>query len=31
MRYKTLEDINDELFINFLKEVEKHKNKTFLK
>ncbi len=31
MRYKALEDINDELFINILKEVEKHKNKTFLK
>ncbi|WP_299337009.1 DUF1801 domain-containing protein [uncultured Psychroserpens sp.] len=31
MRYKTLEDIDDELFINILKEVEKHKNKSFLK
>ncbi|MEH6538114.1 MAG: DUF1801 domain-containing protein [Psychroserpens sp.] len=31
MRYKTLEDINDELFISILKEVEKHKNKSFLK
>lgn len=31
MRYKTLEDINDELFINILIEVEKHKNKSFLK
>jgi hypothetical protein len=31
MRYKTLEDINDELFINILKELEKHKNKSFLK
>ena len=31
MRYKTLEDINDAVFIAILKEVEKHKNKSFLK
>ncbi|WP_425077550.1 DUF1801 domain-containing protein [Psychroserpens sp. S379A] len=31
MRYKSLEDINDELLILILKEVEKHKNKSFLK
>lgn len=31
MRYKTLEDINDDIFIAILKEVEKHKNKSFLK
>ena len=31
MRYKILEDIDDELFIKILKEVEKHKNKSFLK
>jgi hypothetical protein len=31
MRYKKLEDINDDLFILILKEVEKHKNKSFLK
>ncbi|MCK8480141.1 DUF1801 domain-containing protein [Psychroserpens algicola] len=31
MRYKTLDDIDDQLFINILKEVEKHKNKSFLK
>ena len=31
LRYKTLEDIDDTLFINILEEVEKHKNKSFLK
>nr|WP_321242994.1 DUF1801 domain-containing protein [uncultured Psychroserpens sp.] len=31
MRYKSLDDIDDVLFINILKEVEKHKNKSFLK
>ena len=31
MRYKTLDDIDDEIFIAILKEVEKHKNKSFLK
>lgn len=31
MRYQTLDDINDEIFIAILKEVEKHKNKSFLK
>lgn len=31
MRYKTLDDIDDALFIAILKEVEKHKNKSFLK
>ena len=31
MRYKTLESIDDEIFISILKEVEKHKNKSFLK
>ncbi|WP_204346411.1 DUF1801 domain-containing protein [Psychroserpens algicola] len=31
MRYKMLDDIDDQLFINILKEVEKHKNKSFLK
>nr|WP_321236254.1 DUF1801 domain-containing protein [uncultured Psychroserpens sp.] len=31
MRYKALDDINDEVFIAILKEVEKHKNKSFLK
>ncbi|MDG5492663.1 DUF1801 domain-containing protein [Psychroserpens sp. SPM9] len=31
MRYKTLDAIDDDLFIAILKEVEKHKNKSFLK
>ncbi len=31
MRYKALAEIDDQLFINILKEVEKHKNKSFLK
>lgn len=31
MRYKTLDDIDDEIFIAILKDVEKHKNKSFLK
>ena len=31
MRYKTLDDINDDLFIRILKEVEQHKHKSFLK
>ncbi|WP_047545149.1 DUF1801 domain-containing protein [Psychroserpens sp. Hel_I_66] len=31
MRYKNLDDIDDQLFVNILKEVEKYKNKSFLK
>jgi hypothetical protein len=31
MRYKSLDDINDALFIKILKAVEKHKNTSFLK
>jgi hypothetical protein len=31
LRYKILEDINDEIFIRILKEVESFKNKSFLK
>ena len=31
MRYKNLEDINDDFLLQILKEVEKHKNKSFLK
>ena len=31
LRYKTVEDINDTIFIAVLKEVEQHKNKSFLK
>lgn len=31
LRYKTLEDIDDAIFILILKEVETHKNKSFLK
>lgn len=31
LRYKSLEEINEELFIRIIKEVEKHKNKSFLK
>ena len=31
LRYKTLNEINDEVFILILKEVEKHKNKSFFK
>ncbi|WP_040278869.1 DUF1801 domain-containing protein [Psychroserpens damuponensis] len=31
MRYRTLEAIDDDLFIKILKEVEKYKNKSFLK
>lgn len=31
LRYKTVEDIDDSIFIAVLKEVEKHKNKSFLK
>lgn len=31
LRYKTVEDINDAVFILILKEVEQHKNKSFFK
>ena len=31
LRYKTLEDIDETIFIAVLKEVEQHKNKSFLK
>ncbi|SDS02668.1 protein of unknown function (DU1801) [Formosa sp. Hel1_31_208] len=31
LRYNTLDDINDEILIRILEEVEKHKNKSFLK
>lgn len=31
LRYKTLDEIDDNVFILILKEVEKHKNKSFLK
>lgn len=31
LRYKSLEDIDDSVFIAIMKEVAKHKNKSFLK
>lgn len=31
LRYKKVEDIDDTIFITILKEVEQHKNKSFLK
>jgi hypothetical protein len=30
LRFKTLDDINDKIFISLLKEVESYKNKSFL-